>query len=122
LAALHSDEESERIAEQFLGGKMSVEQFVSKYLQKRTVSVIDSQFWSFDSFRFTVFTKVYVLRRILLQPTNPLDYTRRHNAVFIAASQVIGQVTSLPVLSYKLSNMFGHYQVHMMIHVSYTVL
>ncbi|PNF36530.1 hypothetical protein B7P43_G15870 [Cryptotermes secundus] len=40
LAALHSDEESERIAEQFLGGRMSVEQFVSIYLQKRTVSQI----------------------------------------------------------------------------------
>jgi len=38
LAVLHTDEESERIAEQFLGGEMSVEQFVSKYLEKRTVS------------------------------------------------------------------------------------
>jgi hypothetical protein len=38
LAVLHTDEESERIAEQFLGGKMSVEQFVSKYLKKRAVS------------------------------------------------------------------------------------
>jgi hypothetical protein len=39
LAALHSDEESEQIAERFLSGKIGVEQFVSKYLQKRTVSV-----------------------------------------------------------------------------------
>ncbi|KDR10569.1 vacuolar protein sorting-associated protein 37A isoform X2 [Zootermopsis nevadensis] len=38
LAALHSDEESEQIAEQFLSGKISVEQFVSMYLQKRTLS------------------------------------------------------------------------------------
>jgi hypothetical protein len=38
LAVLHTDEKSERIAEQFLGGEMSVEQFVSKYLEKRTVS------------------------------------------------------------------------------------
>lgn len=38
LAVLHTDEESERIAEQFLGGKMSVEQFVSKYLKKRALS------------------------------------------------------------------------------------
>jgi len=38
LAALHSDEESEQIAEQFLSGKISVEQFVNKYLQKRMVS------------------------------------------------------------------------------------
>jgi ESCRT-I complex subunit VPS37 len=38
LAVLHTDEESERIAEHFLGGEMSVEQFVSKYLEKRTLS------------------------------------------------------------------------------------
>lgn len=38
LAVLRADEESERIAEQFLGGKMSVDQFVSKYLKKRTLS------------------------------------------------------------------------------------
>lgn len=38
MAVLHTDEESERIAEHFLGGEMSVEQFVSKYLEKRTVS------------------------------------------------------------------------------------
>lgn len=38
MAVLRTDEESERIAEQFLGGEMSVEQFVSKYLEKRTVS------------------------------------------------------------------------------------
>ncbi|GFG31128.1 hypothetical protein Cfor_04387, partial [Coptotermes formosanus] len=34
LAVLCTDGESERIAEQFLGGKMSVDQFVSKYLKK----------------------------------------------------------------------------------------
>ncbi|PSN53492.1 hypothetical protein C0J52_09329 [Blattella germanica] len=38
MAALRSDEESEKIAEKFLGGKMSVEQFVNKYLQKRMLS------------------------------------------------------------------------------------
>ncbi|XP_069681970.1 vacuolar protein sorting-associated protein 37A-like [Periplaneta americana] len=38
LAALRSDEESERIAERFLGGKINVEQFVNKYVQKRTLS------------------------------------------------------------------------------------
>lgn len=44
MAVLHTDEESERIAEQFLGGKMSVEEFVSKYLQKRAVSGHDAVF------------------------------------------------------------------------------
>jgi hypothetical protein len=38
LAVLCTDGESERIAEQFLGGKMSVDQFVSKYLKKHMVS------------------------------------------------------------------------------------
>lgn len=38
LAALRSDEESERIAERFLGGKINVEQFVNRYVQNRTLS------------------------------------------------------------------------------------
>jgi hypothetical protein len=55
LAVLHTDEESERIAEQFLGGKMSVEQFVSKYLEKRMVSGQSAMFtlrYVYNKFKF----------------------------------------------------------------------
>ncbi|KAJ9601318.1 hypothetical protein L9F63_000540 [Diploptera punctata] len=40
LAAMRSDEESEKIAERFLSGKDSVDQFVNKYVQKRMISQI----------------------------------------------------------------------------------
>ena len=39
LAAQKSDEESEQIAERFLSGKDSVDQFVNMYVQKRMVSI-----------------------------------------------------------------------------------
>lgn len=55
MAVLRTDEESERIAEQFLGGEMSVEQFVSKYLEKRTVSGHVAMFtliYMYNEFKF----------------------------------------------------------------------
>ena len=55
LAVLHTDEESERIAEQFLGGEMSVEQFVNQYLEKRTVSGHIAMFtlrYMYNKFKF----------------------------------------------------------------------